>query len=111
MTGIDRLRVLQFVVVFDLRFGLAGKTLFAVALARDVVFGRTAVVAAGADFSSCQWIGRHSVSPHLNEDKTRRRKVLFRSFPRPAYAQDCGGSAAQSAVARGAKAESGNPEL
>jgi len=35
---------------------------------------------------------------------------MFRSFPRPAYARGFGGSTARSAVARRAKAESGNPE-
>src|SRR5439155_17159705 len=56
---IDRLRVLQFVVVHHLRLGAAGKTLLALALARDVVLARAAVVAARADLALGERIGRH----------------------------------------------------
>src|SRR5256885_15149966 len=60
---IDRLRVLQLVVVHHLRLGAAGKTLLALALARDVVLARTAVVAAGADLAFGQRTDRHGCPP------------------------------------------------
>lgn len=61
MAGIDRLGVLQFVVVHDLRLGFAGNPLFAVAFARNIVLGEAARVAACADFPPAKRIDHVSL--------------------------------------------------
>ena len=70
VTWIDRLRVLQFVVVHHRRLRAARHALLTLAQLRFVVFGMTAVVAAAADFAFGEGVD-HRRTPNKCESKTR----------------------------------------
>src|SRR4051812_25954781 len=89
VTGIDRLGILQFIVVHDLRLGLAGQALLAFALARDIVFGGAAIIPAGANFPGGERIGGHGLSPawaFRPERRPRKRGSGILHFAHSGYA-------------------------
>src|SRR5436190_15810278 len=71
---IDRFRVLQIVVVHHRRLRAAGNALLTLALARFIVFGVTAVVAAAADFAFGEGID-HRRAPCARENAWRADAV------------------------------------